>query len=191
MRRVHLFKVLFLGSCSLLLVRASKKAIVLEKSLTFCGHPLQYIMLLDLSRSVAKGEMPSSSKLVPFLLLFCWGGEEDFRDSEPLNVHPLAIIEEPVLPISDYSNWVVQKAKSFHKFVGLSCEGFEEDLMVLLSAIESSQHQRGPASPSSSLSKSISSGHQELKSLASSINNDLKSGHSSKVKARGGTLLVH
>jgi len=39
-----------------------------------------------------------------------------------LNVHPLVVIEEPVLPILDSLDWVVQKVKIFHRFVGLSSD---------------------------------------------------------------------
>jgi hypothetical protein len=40
------FQVLFMGPYFLLLVRALKKVVVSEKSLTFCGQPLHQIVLL-------------------------------------------------------------------------------------------------------------------------------------------------
>lgn len=80
---------------------------------------------------------------------------------------------------------MVQQAKRFYKLVGLSCDEYEEDLMVLLSAIESGQFHGNRASPSSSFSKSANRGQQELKRLACSINSDLKGCHSSRGKGKG------
>lgn len=52
----------------------------------------------------------------------------------------------------------------------MSYEGFEDEVMTLLTANEASQTQNGSASPSSSLSKAINRRHRELKRLACSIN---------------------
>lgn len=69
--------------------------------------------------SCSGDEMFALSDMVLFF------GEEP-RDSEPLNVHPLVVIEEPVLPILDSLDWVVQKVMIFCRFVGLSSEGFKD-----------------------------------------------------------------
>lgn len=74
---------------------------------------------------------------------------EDSRDSGPLNVHPLVVLEEPVLPLSEASNWVVQKIKSYRCVVRPSCDGFEDDLMALLTAIRASRDQNRPTHPNS------------------------------------------
>jgi hypothetical protein len=89
------------------------------------------------------------------------------------------------LPVAEASFWVVQAVKSFCHFVGLACEGFEDELMALFIAIEASRDQYGLASPSSSLSKFTNRRQHELKRLACSVNYDLKGGQSS-----GGTVGV-
>lgn len=81
--------------------------------------------------------------------------EEGSRDDETLNVHPIAIIEETILLVVEASEWVVLRVKSFRHIVGMSCEGFEGELMVLLTAIEASKFQNGLASSSSPLSRSV------------------------------------
>jgi hypothetical protein len=102
---------------------------------------------------------------------FFFPGNES-RGSEPLSVRPLAVLEKPVVPfsVSGYSDWVVQQAKCFYKLKGLSCEGYEEDLMALPTTFESGQFQGNQASPSSSLSKSANREQQESKRLICSIN---------------------
>jgi hypothetical protein len=40
------------------------------------------------------------------------------------------------------SSWVLQKVKEICHYVGLSCEGFEGELMALLTTIEVSQSRR-------------------------------------------------
>lgn len=45
---------------------------------------------------------------------------EELKESEPLVVHPLAVIEEHELPESMSSDWVVQRVKNFCHMVGLS-----------------------------------------------------------------------
>jgi hypothetical protein len=73
------------------------------------------------------------------------------RESERLNIYPLTVIEEPILPVVEAFDWVVHKTKSFRHIVGLPCEEFEEELFALLIVIEASRTQYGPASPSSPL----------------------------------------
>jgi hypothetical protein len=97
----------------------------------------------------------------------------------------LAVIEEPILLASDSLDWVVQKGKSFHHFVGLSYEGFEDELMALFNAIEATRNQNGLASSPCSLSKIVNRGHHELKRLACSLNYDLKGRHYSRGEGKG------
>lgn len=85
------------------------------------------------------------------------------------HIHPLAVIEEPILPIAKASDWVVQKAKSFCHIVGLSCEGSEGELLALLTAIEVSRTQNGTTSPFSPLTKSRNRTHRELTRLACTV----------------------
>lgn len=104
--------------------------------------------------------------------------------------HPFVVVEEATLPKSVYSDWVIQKVKTFCHVAGLSCEGFEDKMMALFTAIEASRQHIVLTSSPSSLSQSLNRGHRELKRLACSINYDHKGGHSSKGKKRGGVQLV-
>lgn len=92
-------------------------------------------------------EIPALSELV------LYSGEEP-RDIDPLNFHPL-VVEELVLHVSNYSDWVVQKVMSFCHVLGMSYKGFEDELLALLTTIEASRNQYSLASSPSSLSKSM------------------------------------
>lgn len=92
------------------------------------------------------------------------------KESEPVST-PLVVVEEQPSPESVSSDWVVQNMTSSYN-VGLSCERFGDELMVLFTAIKASRHQNGPASSPSSLSKSMNRGQCELKRLVCSINYD-------------------
>jgi hypothetical protein len=58
-----------------------------------------------------------------------------FTRDEPLVCEPLSCCS----PLA--SSWVLQKVKVIRHVVGLSCEGFEGQFMVLLTAIEASHNQ--------------------------------------------------
>lgn len=62
--------------------------------------------------------------------------------------------------LSCVSNWVLLKVKEIQKFVGMSCEGYEEQFFALLTAVRSSHAN----------SKNSSSREMELKKLTCSIN---------------------
>lgn len=85
------------------------------------------------------GPKSSSMAVVPY------PGEE-LKESEPLVVHPLAIIQEHGLPESMSSDWVVQRVKNLCHMVGLSCEGFEDQMIVLFNVIDASRYQKGSVS---------------------------------------------
>jgi len=141
---------------------------------------------LPLTRSdsgliVAKG---NGVKMTPSLSLVLHH-REGSRVSEPLNVLPLAVIEEPFVPGVEASDWVVQTIKSFHHVVGVSCEGFKGDMMTLLKAIEASRTQNGTASSSNPLSRSVNRRQQELKRLDCSMNYDSKGDQCSRGKGKG------
>jgi hypothetical protein len=130
------------------------------------------------SQAIGSGnEIPALSESV------LYSGEEP-RDIEPLNVHPL-VVEESVLHVSNSSDLVVQEVMSFCHVVGMSYEGFEDELLALLTAIEASRNQYSLASSTSSLSKSMNKMHRELKMLACSINYDLKGGKPNRGKGKG------
>lgn len=125
-----------------------------------------------------RGGPSSSSNLVLYT-------REEPRDSKPLTVSPLVVVDNLTIPDSFSSNWVAQKVMSFCHVVGLSCEGFEDEVKALFTAIEASRHQNGLADSPSSISKLGNRGQRELKRLACSINYDLKRGHSSRGKGKG------
>lgn len=89
--------------------------------------------------------------------------------------------EEPtlltVLPLA----WVLQTLKEICHVMGISCEGFEEELLALFAAIEASNSKQASAS-CSSLGKR---GSRELKSLVCSINYDANSGSASCGRVKG------
>lgn len=50
--------------------------------------------------------------------------DEEITGSEPLNVHPLAVVEVQEVPYSVSSYWIVESIKSFYHAVGMAFEGF-------------------------------------------------------------------
>jgi hypothetical protein len=85
-----------------------------------------------------------------------------------------------------YSDWVLQCAKEIRCVVGVSCEGFEEQFMAILTAIEAGRPQKVRGSFSNCGSK----GNRELKRLECSINYDSKFENSSRAfgKERGSSF---
>lgn len=82
-------------------------------------------------------------------------------------------------------------SKSFYNSMGMPCEGFEDEVMTLLTVIEASQNWDGSASPSSSLSKAMNIRHRELKRLACSITiKTLREVRLAKANVRGGAQLI-
>lgn len=69
--------------------------------------------------------------------------------------------------------------------MGLSCEGFEEEMMALLTTIEVSHFQNESASGS----KMVNKGNRELKILSCSINYDSKGGSSSQGGVKGRAVI--
>jgi hypothetical protein len=63
--------------------------------------------------------------------------------------------------------------------VGLSCEGFEKELVALFIGIEASCNNKVPVRSPNSHSKLVNGGNDELKTLSCSINYDFKGGYSS------------
>lgn len=47
------------------------------------------------------------------------------------------------MPYSVSLDWVVTRVKNFYHVVGMSCEGFEDQLLALFPTIEASTHQDG------------------------------------------------
>jgi hypothetical protein len=82
----------------------------------------------------------------------------------------------------------VERIKYFCHVVGLSCEGFEDKLMALFTAIEASRPQSWVGSVTDLSGKSGNEGNHELKRLVCSVNYDVKGVQSHRVtgKGRGG-----
>lgn len=102
---------------------------------------------------------------------------EEVKGSEPLIVHPLVMVEAQGMPYSVSSNWAAERVKKFYHVVGLSCKGFEDQLLALFPAIEASTY-RNSSTSSPDLSFKSNRGNRELKTLVCSVNYDNKGGHS-------------
>jgi hypothetical protein len=75
--------------------------------------------------------------------------------------------------------------KGIHLIVGISCEGFEEELMALFTAIEVNHSQKELASCSNLVNKDS----RELKRLSYSINYDMKGSSASRGRGKGRALI--
>lgn len=64
--------------------------------------------------------------------------------------------------------------------MGMSCEGFEDQLLVFFTAIEASRNQNGVSSVPNLSVKSANRGNCELKRLLCSLNHNIKGGHSNR-----------
>jgi hypothetical protein len=102
--------------------------------------------------------------------------EEESRGREMLDIHPLATIREQGGSYSVSSYWAVERVKKNCHVVGLSCEGFGDQLLALFTVIEASQHQRGVDSVPDLSEKSGNKGKRELNRLMCSLNYKLKQG---------------
>lgn len=109
---------------------------------------------------------------------------EELEGSEPLSVHPLAMGAEQGAPNLVSSNWVVQRVKNLCHLVGLSCDGFEDQMLALFSAIEASRNHTFAGYVSGVCFKAGTKGNQELKRLDSSVNYDNR-GQSNRGKGKG------
>lgn len=65
-----------------------------------------------------------------FMAVVTYYGEE-VKGSGPLTVHPFAVVEEQGVPYLVSSDLAAERVKIFCHTVGLSCEGFEDQLMAV------------------------------------------------------------
>ena len=129
----------------------------------------------------------------------CWGDEE-----EPLEVTPLAMVapcdvgskSEGVLTLGDADKasksptLVLEHLKKFGISMGVSFEGFEEDILNLLKSIEERRlSQEGQGGTKKKVPKLGGKGSRELKNLISTINYDVGAS-SSRGNSRDKGLLV-
>jgi hypothetical protein len=105
----------------------------------------------------------------------------------PLSSYPPVVLGNSCYSSLEYSDWVLQRMKEIHRVVGVSCVGFEEQFMALLTFIEASCSHKVSASSS----KLGNKGSRELRRLECSINYDSKGESSScgKGKERGLSVL--
>lgn len=111
--------------------------------------------------------------------------DKEVKENETLVVNPIAVIEEHEVPQSVPSDWVFERVKSFCHAVGLSCEGFKDQMLALFSAIEASRHQNGLVSVPDVCFRTTNKGNQELKRLVCSVNYDINGGQSNKGRGKG------
>ncbi len=83
------------------------------------------------------------------------------------------------------SAWVLQKVREIRHCVGVSCEGFEEEYMASLTAVESG-HSNNEFVSSSKLGNKE---NRELERLSCSSNYDSKGGNYSRGRAKGRAML--
>jgi hypothetical protein len=88
------------------------------------------------------------------------------------------MVEEQRVPPSASSDWAIERLKNFCHVVGLSCDVFEDKMLVLFSAIKASRHQNIAVNASYLSFKPGNIGNHELKRLICSVNYDMKGGHS-------------
>jgi len=81
--------------------------------------------------------------------------------------------------------------KNLCHVVGLSCDGFEDQMLALFSAIEASRNQAFAGYVSKVYFKPGTKGNRELQWLDCSINYDKKGGQSNRGKESGGDQIVH
>jgi hypothetical protein len=78
----------------------------------------------------------------------------------------------------------------FCHIVGLSCDGFEDQLMALFTSIEADQPQSGVGSVIDLREKSGNKGNHELKRFVCSVNYDVEEVNLIEWQARGGVANV-
>lgn len=84
-----------------------------------------------------------------------------------------------------YSDWVFDRVKNFCHVVGLSCEGFEDQMLALFTTIKANRYQASLGSDPKCCYKLVNRGNRELKMLICSVNFDMKGGHSNRGKGKG------
>ncbi|KAF5451553.1 hypothetical protein F2P56_026652 [Juglans regia] len=98
------------------------------------------------------------------------GSEEEEMGSPS----PLQMLPPPIAPQA--SDWVLKKVEEFHGWVEISYDGYEDQFMALLVAMEANR---------STVMKSAVKKDRELKRLQCSINYDNKEGTSGRDRAKG------
>jgi hypothetical protein len=122
------------------------------------------------------------------LELRCDGGNGDlefFKGVEvlfPLSSYPLTVLGNLGGLGFECSDWVVQNAMGFYRLVGVSCKGFEGQLLAMLIAIEAEEYHRKQGLTSTP--KKENKGGRELRGLECSIKYDSKGECSSCGKGR-------
>lgn len=66
--------------------------------------------------------------------------DKEGKENETLVVNPIAVIGEQEVPQLVSLDWVFERVKTFCHVVGLSCEGFEDQMLAPFYAIEASRH---------------------------------------------------
>jgi len=150
------------------------------------GKGTALFALVGIELDSAEGNSQLVSDPMPCLDVDLYSRKEAMLYTHPSTCPP-TVFRKNICSGWEHSNWVLQRAKEIHHVLGISCEGYEEQFMAILTAIEASRSQKG----STSNSKLLDRGTRELKRLACSINYDSKGGSSGcgRVKGRGFSVL--
>jgi hypothetical protein len=104
-----------------------------------------------------------------------------FFDVEPTLLRCFPVVSSKRVAGSLPLDWVLQIVEQILHIVGLSCEGFEEELVALFAAIEAGQSKQALTSCSIFGKKSS----RESRWLVCSINYDANSGNASPERVKG------
>lgn len=151
-------------------------------------------MLLKDGRSIV---FPNHEGLIPLK-----GGAESLRerDVEIFRLHDHKEFSEEELPSleisaageigAERSPWANKKFLWFCKYVGVSVEGFEEDIMRILVEIENRRCSVSASKAGERGTMSSSRKERELKKLISTINYDGAAGREAEVRNEGRQISV-
>jgi hypothetical protein len=107
---------------------------------------------------------------------------DEMGGTEMLDIQPLAIMGiggiQSVSP-----DWVLERVLEFCRELGLICNGHEEDLLALFTAIKANRQNKRGGSGYHRSSKTRNRGNRELKRLEYTVNYEVK--ESSKVSGKG------
>jgi len=109
------------------------------------------------------------------------GDMDLFFDVEPTLLRCFPVVSSKRVAGSLPLDWVLQIVEQILHIVGLSCEGFEEELVALFAAIEAGQSKQALTSCSIFGKKSS----RESRWLVCSINYDANSGNASPERVKG------
>jgi hypothetical protein len=103
--------------------------------------------------------------------------------SEMLDIQLLAVSEEQLGDDPMSTEWVIERVRGFCKVVGMSCPGFEDNLMDLFNDIEAHRYSERVRHDNNLRAKFGNRGQREVKRLECLVN--YKGGQSSRLTRKG------